>query len=426
MKILVIGSGGREHALAWKLGLCRDVEQVYVAPGNAGTASQANKNVNVLLADSDAPELINFSRKEGIDLVIVGPEAPLVAGLADKLFEAGILVFGPCAAAARLEGSKAFAKKIMLESSVPTANFEIFDDFGEAKRYLEKCPLPIVIKADGLAAGKGVAVVKDRLEALNALHEMMVRKIFGQAGEVVVIEEALSGEEVSFLALVDGENILPLPSCQDHKAVFDGDLGPNTGGMGAYSPAPILPESEYARTCDLLVKPIVKTLARQGIPYKGVLYAGIMMTADGPKVLEYNVRFGDPECQPLLMRLKSDLAEACLACALGTLDKINLQFTQDSAVCVVMAAEGYPRSYKKGIHIQGLDEAAKDGAMIFHAGTAIADNGEIISAGGRVLGVTALGKDLAQARENAYQAVHRIQAPGLFYRTDIGEKGLQK
>jgi len=423
LRILIVGSGGREHTLAWKLKQSPLVEEIFIAPGNGGTAQVGQ---NVALTDVNLAGLADFAEKNGVDLVVAGPELPLVLGLKEVLEEKKIACFGPNAFAARLEGSKAFAKTVMQETGVPTAAFEVFDDFDQAKAYLEARKAPIVLKADGLAAGKGVIVAKTQDEALGALEYMMVKKIFGAAGDRVVVEEALVGEEASFLAFCDGENILCMPSSQDHKSVGEGDTGLNTGGMGAYSPAPVLPEADYQKIADLVMRPVVEGLARLGNPFVGVLYAGLMFTDSGPKVLEYNVRFGDPECQPLLTRLDSDLAGIMLACVQGRLDKVTAKWRPETSVCVVMAAKGYPLSYQKGMPITGIEDAERlSGVHVFHAGTSMKD-GKLVTSGGRVLGVTALGPDLAQAQKQAYAAVDRIHFDKKYFRRDIGDKGLKK
>ncbi len=425
MRILIVGSGGREHALAWKIRQNPKVTAVHVAPGNGGTATVCT---NVAIRDDDIPALMAHIRAHKIDFVIPGPELPLVLGLVDACKAEGIACFGPGKYAAQLEGSKAFSKTVMRESGVPTADFGIFTDIAKAEAYVRERGAPIVVKADGLAAGKGVVVAKSVGEAIAALHDMMVKKVFGKAGETVVIEEALAGEEASFLCLCDGETVIPLPSAQDHKAVFDGDKGPNTGGMGAYSPAPILPESRYAEVTDLAIRPILRTLAERGHPFSGILYAGLMMAADGPKVLEYNVRFGDPECQPLLMRLQGDLLAVMQACAAGKLDTVKLTYTPKSALCVVMAAKGYPGGYATGMEISNLEAAealAPGDIKVFQAGTR-RDGDVTRSSGGRVLGVTALGNSLADAQALAYKAVAAVRMENSHFRTDIGQKALNK
>jgi len=423
LRILIIGSGGREHALAWKLIQSPHVDKIFVAPGNGGTALIAE---NVPVKDDDIPGLCALAREKNVDLVVAGPELPLVLGIKEALDRDGIPCFGPGAFAAQLEGSKAFAKTVMREAGVPTADFKVFDDFEAAKEYVNGHDLPLVVKADGLAAGKGVIICKTREEALDALDQCMVEKRFGDAGERVVVEDALSGEEASFLAFCDGDDVLLMPSSQDHKAVGEGDTGLNTGGMGAYSPAPILPEADYERIADLVIRPIVRVMAEAGNPFVGVLYAGLMFTDDGPMVLEYNVRFGDPECQPLLARLDADLAEIMLACVEGRLAEVEAKWKNDTAICVVMAADGYPGSYPKGMEITGLDQAEEvSGVTVYQAGTAIKD-GKIVSSGGRVLGVTALGADLAAAKARAYQGVELVNFDNKYYRRDIGDKGLKR
>lgn len=425
MRILIIGSGGREHALAWKLRQNPTVSSIHIAPGNGGTAAEGS---NVPLSDGDIPALMDFIKANAIDFVAPGPELPLVRGIVDACKKAGVPCFGPDAYAARLEGSKAFSKTIMREAGVPTADFGIFTEPDKAKAYIREKGAPIVVKADGLAAGKGVVVAKNVDEALAAVDDMMVRKIFGDAGNTVVVEDALAGEEVSFLCICDNETVIPLPSAQDHKAAYDGDTGPNTGGMGAYSPAPVLPETEYAAMADKVIRPILRTLKKHGHPFSGVLYAGLMMTRNGPMVLEYNVRFGDPECQPLLMRLEGDLLEIMRACAAGKLETVSLSHKPETAVCVVIAAEGYPGDYEKGMEIKGIDkaEALDQGKVkVFQAGTGIAD-GKLVSSGGRVLGVTALGATLREAQALAYRAAAAIDMPKSRYRKDIGNKALGK
>lgn len=423
MRILVVGSGGREHALARTLVKSPDVSAVLAAPGNGGTAGIGE---NIPVSDTDVPGLVALAKDKGIDLVVAGPEAPLVAGLRDALETAGVPCFGPDAYAAGLEGSKAFAKEIMAASGVPTAAYDTFTNARAARAYIEGLGRPVVVKADGLAAGKGVTVARDTAEALTAVDEALVKGAFGQAGAKVVVEERLIGEEASFLAFCDGHTAVPMTACQDHKAVFDGDQGPNTGGMGAYCPAPVLPEAQYAATCDLVITPILRELEKRGHPFTGILYAGLMMTADGPKVLEYNVRFGDPECQPLLARLTSDLPAIFLACRSGRLTPGLVRWSPQSALCVVMAAPGYPGSYPKGMRITGIEAAEADPAVtVFQAGTKLTEQG-IVSSGGRVLGVTALGDTLATAKAIAYAACGKVHFDGAFYRRDIGDKGLKR
>ena len=423
MNILLVGSGGREHALAWKIRQSPLVTKLYIAPGNGGTALEGE---NVPIQADDIPALVAFAVDHSIGLVVTGPELPLVLGLKNALTKKGIPCFGPGAYAAQLEGSKGFAKSVMREAEVPTADFAIFDDYKMARAYLAKQPMPVVIKADGLAAGKGVVIAANLDEGLQALKEMMQDKIFGSAGTRVVIEEALQGEEASFLAFCDGHTVVPLPSAQDHKRIGDGDTGPNTGGMGAYSPAPILTRKDYQATSDLVIKPIIQHLDSMDHPFKGVLYAGLMYTDKGPYVLEYNVRFGDPECQPLLARLDTDIVEIMLACEEGRLHEIDIAIKPEHCMCVVLAAEGYPGSYAKGMEITGIDEAeTMEGVKVFQGGTRV-ENGKTVTAGGRVLGVTALGKDLATAKARAYEAVDKIHFQGKYYRKDIGDKGLAR
>ena len=391
---------------------------LYIAPGNGGTALEG-ENVNI--APDDIPALVRFAVDKSIDLVVAGPELPLVLGLKNALDEKKIPCFGPGAYAAQLEGSKGFAKSVMQEAEVPTADFAVFDDVTMARDYLKK-----QTKADGLAAGKGVVIVNELEEGLATLEEMMEDQVFGSAGTRVVIEEALQGEEASFLAFCDGRTVVALPSSQDHKRIGEGDTGPNTGGMGAYSPAPILPRKDYEATSDLVIKPIIQHLDAMDHPFKGVLYAGLMYTDKGPYVLEYNVRFGDPECQPLLARLDTDIVEIMLACVEGRLDTIDIAIKPESSLCVVLAADGYPGSYAKGMEITGIDDAdAIPGVKVFQAGTKLED-GRTLSSGGRVLGVTALGKDLAEAKAKAYQAVDKIAFDGKYFRRDIGDKGLSR
>ena len=423
MRVLVIGSGGREHALVWKLKQSPLVDEVYAAPGNGGTAREGAVNIDIR-AD-DLAGLVTFARREEIGLVVPGPELALTLGITDAMKEAGIPCFGPDGYCARLEGSKAFAKDIMQRAGVPTAACAVFEDLDAARAHVQNVGAPLVVKADGLAAGKGVVVAQTTEEALAALDDIMGRKAFGAAGSRVVIEECLIGEEASFLCLCDGLRAVPLPSAQDHKAVYDGDKGPNTGGMGAYSPAPILPDADAERMADLVARPILRELAKDGHPFVGVLYAGLMMTADGPKVLEYNTRFGDPECQPLLMRLDGDLVDIMQAALAGDLSAVPVRQKPESALGVVVCAKGYPQSYPKGMPIEGLDEAEADGAKVFHSGTVI-ENGVCKANGGRVLCVTALGKTLAEAQAKAYKAVDKIRMPDSFHRSDIGDKGIRR
>lgn len=423
MRILIIGSGGREHALAWKLGQRPDVTEVFVAPGNGGTAGIAE---NVPVKDSDIPGLVALAREKGVDLVVPGPELPLTLGVVDAMKEAGIPCFGPVAACARLEGSKSFAKEVMQAAGVPTAAAGVFTSRAEADAFVAAHGAPLVIKADGLAAGKGVIVAMTDEEVKAALDLMFENSTFGDAASTVLIEEFLKGEEVSLLCFCDGKTAIPLPSAQDHKAVFDGDKGPNTGGMGAYSPAPILPDDRLDAMADIVARPILAEMARRGTPFTGILYAGLMMTEDGPKVLEYNVRFGDPECQPLLMRLKNDLADIMFACIEGRLDTVSLNIEERSALGVVLTSAGYPGSYPKGMPISGIDKAEKlDGVQVFQAGTR-EENGQILANGGRVLCVTALGSDLKEAQKRAYESMSRLSMENSQFRSDIGLKGLKR
>jgi phosphoribosylamine--glycine ligase len=420
MNVLLIGSGGREHALAWAILASPLLGKLYCAPGNAGIAEIAEC---VALDAADHAAVVRSCQERSIDLVVVGPEAPLVAGLADDLAAAKVKVFGPSRAAARLEGSKGFTKDFCAEHGIPTAAYACFEDRAAALAYIARQPLPIVVKADGLAAGKGVTIAETR-EAAAAAVDACFSGSLGSGG--AVIEEFLTGEEASFFALVDGSHAIPLASAQDHKRAFDGDKGPNTGGMGAYSPAPVVTPEIARRAMHEIIWPTVKGMAARGNPYRGVLYAGLMITATGPKLIEYNVRFGDPETQVLVLRLKSDLLSALLATADGVLNAFDVRWYDDAALTVVMAAEGYPGDYAKGSEIRGIAAArAIEGVEVFHAGTARSD-GRLIATGGRVLNVTARGRTLAEARERAYGAVARIDWPGGFYRSDIGWRALQR
>jgi len=423
MKILVVGQGGREHALVWKLAQCRGVDKVYCAPGNAGTAVDA-ENVNI--ASDDIGRLMSFAKHNDIGLTVVGPEAPLVAGIVDEFQSHGLNIFGPRKAAARLEGSKAFCKDIMKKAGVPTAAFKTFTRLEEAHAYIDAMEDgPLVVKADGLAAGKGVYVCNTQAEARSAAEAMLKNDSFGAAGRKIVIEECLEGQEVSILAIVDGDTIIPLETSQDHKRAYDGDKGPNTGGMGAYSPAELVTEDIMDDIVRRILVPTIHTMRVQETPFSGVLYAGLMLTANGPKVLEYNVRFGDPEAQPVLMRLKSDLAQVLSLAACGRLSELDcLEWDPRPAVCVVMASEGYPDSYQKGRVINGLSDAsAVSNTQVFHAGTTAKDM-QVLNDGGRVLGVTSLGDTLADAKATAYRAVNQIQWDGGWYRTDISDKAV--
>lgn len=423
MKVLVVGGGGREHALCWAIAASPLCDHLYCAPGNAGIAREAEC---VDIGAEDVDGIVAFAKDKDIDFVVVGPEAPLVLGLADALNAAGIKTFGPSAAAAQIEGSKGYMKDLLAESGVPTAAYGRFTDIDAAKAYVTAQGAPIVVKTDGLAAGKGVILCDTVDEAHAAIDSMMSDKTFGSAGDEIVIEEFLEGEEISFFALVDGTNALPLISAQDHKAVGEGDTGPNTGGMGAYSPAPVMNDALEAEIMDSIVMPTVKTMADKGTPYVGVLFAGLMITPKGPKILEYNVRFGDPECQVLMRRLKSDLLPALIASADGQLDHFDLRWYDETAMIVVMAANGYPGSYQKGTEIKGVDGAeASEGVVVFHAGTK-SEDGKLLASGGRVLGVTASGRSVTEAHANAYAAVDAIDWPDGFCRRDIGWRAIAR
>jgi len=423
MKVLIIGSGGREHALAWKVAQSNQVEKIFVAPGNAGTA-QEPKVENIAIETTDINALVDFAGQKGVDLAIVGPEAPLVEGITEAFQEAGLRCFGPTRGAAQLEGSKAFSKDFLARHNIPTAKYETFTEIEPAKAYIRGQGAPIVIKADGLAAGKGVIIAQSEDEAFSVAEDMLTGNAFGEAGHRVVIEEFLRGEEASFIVMVDGKNILPLATSQDHKARDDGDIGPNTGGMGAYSPAPVVTSETYDRIMKEVIEPTVTGMAAEGHPYTGFLYAGIMITADGtPKVLEYNCRFGDPETQPILIRLKSDLTELCLAALDGRLDQIQAEWDDRVALGVVMAAGGYPASYRKGDVISGLPDGEQEGLKVFHAGTKIQD-GRVVSNGGRVLCATAMGISISDAQAKAYALAEKITWEDVYYRTDIGHRAV--
>ncbi|RQW85737.1 MAG: phosphoribosylamine--glycine ligase [Geobacter sp.] len=421
MKVLVIGSGGREHALVWKIAQSPLVTKVFCAPGNPGIAELAE---NVPLKVDDLPGLLAFAQKEQIGLTVVGPELPLSLGIVDLFEDHGLTVFGARQNAAIIEASKAFSKDLMKKYHVPTAAYEVFTEIEPAIAFLDTIGLPVVVKADGLAAGKGVIIAQTREEAIETVTDMLSGNAFGNAGSRVVVEEFLRGEEASFLAFTDGRNIIPLASAQDHKAIFDGDQGPNTGGMGAYSPAPVVTSAIHEKVMKEVMRRTVDGMAAEGRTYKGVLYAGLMIDGGEIKTLEFNARFGDPECQPLLMRMKSDIVPVLLATARGDISAINLEWHDKAAVCVVMAAEGYPGDYRKGDLISGLDQAAAiEDLFVFHAGTASKD-GTYCTNGGRVLGVTALGETVRDAIARAYQGVAAITWPGVQYRTDIGNKAL--
>ncbi len=425
MNVLIIGGGGREHALAWKVAQSSKVNQVFVAPGNAGTALE-NGVENVEIAVDDISALINFSQKKKIDLTIVGPEAPLVLGIVDAFSKAGLRCFGPTGAAAQLEGSKVFTKDFLARHHIPTAAYGAFTEVKPAIDFIRQQGAPIVVKADGLAAGKGVILAQTEDEAISAVEDMLSGNGFGKAGHRVVIEEFLLGEEASFIVMVDGENILPLATSQDHKARDEQDKGPNTGGMGAYSPAPVVTKAMFDRIMSEVIEPTVKGLANEGMPYTGFLYAGVMIDEAGvPKVLEYNCRFGDPETQPILMRLKSDIVELCEAAVDKRLDQVAVEWDSRAALGVVLAAGGYPDKYDKGDIIHGLDNDTVDYAKIFHAGTAN-QNGDVVTAGGRVLCACALGSSVEEAQQRAYQLVDQISWSKMFYRKDIGYRAIER
>ncbi|MBP8912702.1 MAG: phosphoribosylamine--glycine ligase [Phycisphaerae bacterium] len=423
MDVLLIGSGGREHAIAWKLKQSKQLGNLYIAPGNAGTA-QYGQNVDI--RETDIPALVGFAREKRVGLVVVGPEDPLAKGIVDVMEASGIKAFGPSGAAAQLEADKAFAKQLMRAGAISTAEGRIFDRFSDAKAYIASRDEPVVIKAAGLAKGKGVIVCDDPAQGILAAEKIMVDRIFGDAGEKVVVEDKLLGEETSILAFVDGHSIYVMESSQDHKPIGDGDTGPNTGGMGAYSPAPIVTDAMMDRITREILVPAVDAMNRNGTPYRGVLYAGLMMTSGGPRVLEFNVRFGDPETQPILMRFQSDLLEVCLAVCNGTLEDVTLQWDPRPSVCVVMASGGYPGEYQKGKVVTGLKEAAQlEDVMVFHAGTKLRD-GNVFTNGGRVLGVTAIGETIAAAKARAYEAVDRIHFEGAYWRRDIADKAIRR
>lgn len=423
MNVLLVGNGGREHAIAWKLAQSKILGRLFIAPGNPGTALYG-ENIDIGVAQSR--KLVEFAAANSVELAVIGPEGPLANGLVDDFEAAGIRAFGPAAPAAQLEADKAFAKRIMKANSIPSAESRTFDNFKDAKAYIASRDEAVVVKAAGLAKGKGVFVCDRPSDGIIAAEKIMQDGIFGDAGRTIIVEDKLLGQEASILALVDGRNIYVLESSQDHKAIGDGDTGPNTGGMGAYSPAPVVTDKLMDQIVREMLVPAVDGMNRNGTPYKGVLYAGIMITQGGPRVLEFNVRFGDPETQPILMRLKSDLLEAMLAVCDGRLDEITLEWDPRPAVCVVMASGGYPDKYENGKVISGLETAGElEDVMVFHAGTARA-GGELVTAGGRVLGVTALGEDVAAAKENAYRAVEKVSFEGAYYRRDIADKALSR
>jgi phosphoribosylamine--glycine ligase len=423
MRVLLVGSGGREDAIAWKLAQSKELKKLYIAPGNPGTARWGE---NVDIKSDDIGELVKFAKETKIDLAIIGPEDPLAAGAVDAFESIGIKAFGPNQAAAQLEADKAFAKQIMRSSSVSTAEGRTFTRFSDAKAYIASRDEPVVVKAAGLAKGKGVIVCDDPSDGILAAEKIMVNRIFGSAGDKIVVEDKLIGEEASILAFVDGRSIYVMESAQDHKPVGDGDTGPNTGGMGAYSPAPVVTDEMMSQIEREILVPVVDCMNRNETPYRGVLYAGIMVTAGGPRVLEFNVRFGDPETQPIMMRLKSDLLEVCMAVCEQKLDSVTLQWDKRPALCVVMASGGYPGDYEKGKEITGIDKAGelKD-LVVFHAGTAMKD-GKLVTAGGRVLGVTAIGDAVAEAKARAYEGVGKISFEGAHYRHDIADKAIRR
>ncbi len=422
MKVLVIGSGGREHALVWKISQSQMVSEIFCAPGNAGIEYLA-KLVSIKADDIDG--LLNFAKEKKIDLTIVGPELPLTLGIVDLFEGAGLKIFGPSKKAAELEGSKAFTKDLLRKYNIPSANYELFTSSQSAGEYLKDQKFPIVIKADGLAAGKGVIICDSLESAEQAAEEILEKKLFGSAGNKIVIEEFLEGEEVSVLAFSDGNNIMPLEPAQDHKAIYDGNRGPNTGGMGAYSPAPIVTDTIAEEILENILRPTIKAMAQEGRTYKGILYAGLMIIREEPKVLEFNVRFGDPETQPILMRMESDIVPLFLAAIEGSLDTQKIKWRKDASVCVVMASAGYPYSYPTGEEILGVDKPRNNSnTVVFHAGTKKVDN-KLVTNGGRVLGVTSLGINVSEAIKNSYRAVSKISWENVYYRRDIGKKGVK-
>jgi len=426
MKVLVIGNGGREHALAWKAAQSPQVKTVFVAPGNAGTALEPALQ-NVAIGVTDIPALLSFAQNEKIDLTIVGPEAPLVIGVVDAFRAAGLTIFGPTEGAAQLEGSKAFTKDFLARHNIPTAEYQNFTEVEPALAYLREKGAPIVIKADGLAAGKGVIVAMTLEEAEAAVQDMLAGNAFGDAGHRIVIEEFLDGEEASFIVMVDGEHVLPMATSQDHKRVGDADTGPNTGGMGAYSPAPVVTDEVHQRTMDRIIWPTVKGMAAEGNAYTGFLYAGLMIDKQGnPKVIEFNCRFGDPETQPIMLRMKSDLVELCLAACEGKLDQKTSEWDERASLGVVIAAGGYPGNYNTGDQIHGLPLEEIDGAKVFHAGTRLSDDELVLTNGGRVLCATALGNTVAEAQQRAYALMADIYWNGSFSRNDIGYRAIAR
>ena len=423
MKILVVGSGGREHSLCWAIAKSPNCGKLFCAPGNAGIETIA---ICVDIAADDVNALVAFANNNKVDFVVVGPEAPLVNGLVDKLNKLNIKAFGPSAAAAALEGSKGFMKDLCSKYNIPSAKYGRFNKPEKAKEFIAQHQTPLVVKADGIAAGKGVIICSNKQEADEAIDYIMVERAFGSAGDEIIIEEFMEGEEASFFVMVDGENVLALRSAQDHKTAYDGDTGPNTGGMGAYTPAPIVDDAMAERILEEIIHPTIKAMAKEGRPYQGVLYAGLMITNEGPRLVEYNVRFGDPECQPLMVALKSDILDILVASADGTLNEVKLQWHDEVTLIVIMAALGYPGNYEKGTEIKGVMEAnAIEDVFIFHAGTK-SKNGKLIAIGGRVLGVTSKAKTVAAAQKLAYEAVDKIEWPGGFNRTDIGWRAINR
>jgi phosphoribosylamine--glycine ligase len=422
MKVLLVGGGGREHAIAWKLAQSKELDKLYTAPGNFGTA-ECGENIDIKADEND--KLLEFALEKKIELLVVGPEAPLTTGIVDKFEAAGIMAFGPSGAAAQLEADKVFSKHLMRSASISTAEAKIFDNFSNAKTYIASRDEPVVVKAAGLAQGKGVFVCDAPSDGILAAEKIMVDRAFGAAGDRIVVEDKLLGEEASILSFVDGHSIYVMESSQDHKPIGDNDTGPNTGGMGAYSPAPLITDNMMSQITREILVPIVDAMNRNGTPYKGVLYAGLMITAGGPRVLEFNVRFGDPETQPILMRMKSDLLEVLVAVCENRLEKVSIEWDPRPAVCVVMASGGYPDKYEKGKKITGLEDVKqiKD-IVVFHAGTAEKD-GDIVTAGGRVLGVTALGRTIPEAKVKAYEGVEKIHFDGAYYRGDIAGKAIK-
>jgi len=424
MKILMIGGGGREHALVWKIAQSPLVDKIYCIPGNPGIAELAE--CVKMDAEKDFNAIEQFALSQKVDVVVIGPEDPLANGLTDRLENAGLKVFGPSKLATQIESSKAFSKEFMMRHNIPTAKGESFDNSDDAIAYIKKVGAPIVVKADGLAKGKGVFPCRELKKAVDAVKAIMIDKEFGDAGDKIIIEEFMEGEEASFIAFTDGKTVLPTASSQDHKPIFDGDKGPNTGGMGAYSPAPVVTDEVYELIMETIMKPTVKGMAEEGYIYRGALYAGLMIKDGKPKVVEFNARFGDPETQAVIPRMKSDIMPAILACIDGTLDKVSLEWTDEPAVCVAMVSGGYPASYEKGKVINGLDQARNlDKIIVFHAGTAEKD-GKVVTSGGRVLGITALGNTIKDAIDLAYKAINEISFDGAYYRKDIGYRALNK